>query len=55
VLIFTRSAKVWRLNTRGDYWVLDRRTGTLRQLGGRDAPPSSLMYAKLSPAARRSA
>jgi dipeptidyl-peptidase-4 len=50
VLIFTRSAKVWRLNTRGDYWVLDRRSGALRQLGGQDAPPSSLLYAKLSPA-----
>jgi dipeptidyl-peptidase-4 len=49
VLIFTHSAKVWRVNTRGDYWVLDRRTGALHQLGGRDAPPSSLMYAKLSP------
>ncbi len=50
VLVFTKSAKVWRLNTRGDYWVVDRRLGTVKQLGGKDAPPSSLMYAKLSPA-----
>lgn len=48
VLIFTNTVRVWRANTRGDYWVLDRGTGQLYQLGG-DAPPSSLMYAKFSP------
>ncbi len=48
LLIFTNSARVWRLNTRGDYWVLDRRNGTLARLGG-DASPSSLMFAKFSP------
>lgn len=35
LLIFTNTKKVWRLNTRGDYWVLDRRSGKLRKLGGR--------------------
>ena len=35
LLIFTNTQPVWRLNTRGDYWVLDRATGTLRKLGGR--------------------
>ena len=25
--IFTNTQPVWRLNTRGDYWVLDRATG----------------------------
>src|SRR5256885_17054304 len=50
LLVFTNSRRVWRQNTRGDYWVLDRRGGSLRRLGGRDAPPSSLMYAKFSPA-----
>ena len=40
--------RVWRRNTRGDYWVLDRTSHELRQLGG-DAPESSLMFAKLSP------
>ena len=34
VLIYTNSKKVWRLNTRGDYWVLDmasrRLTSTAR-------------------------
>ncbi len=48
LLVFTNTARVWRRNTRGDYWVLDRQRGTLRKLGG-DAPPSTLMFAKLSP------
>ncbi|MDH4131277.1 MAG: S9 family peptidase [Gemmatimonadota bacterium] len=49
VLLFTNTARVWRLNTRGDYWVLDLEAGTLRQLGGRDAKPQTLMFAKFSP------
>jgi dipeptidyl-peptidase-4 len=49
VLIFTNTARVWRSNTRGDYWVLDLKTGSLRKLGGKDAAPSSLMFAKFSP------
>ncbi|MFL5515354.1 MAG: DPP IV N-terminal domain-containing protein, partial [Gemmatimonadales bacterium] len=49
LLIFTNTRPVWRLNTRGDYWVLDRASGTLRQLGGRDAKSSTLMFAKFSP------
>jgi dipeptidyl-peptidase-4 len=49
LLVFTNTQPVWRLNTRGDYWVLDRATGNLRQLGGRDAKPSTLMFAKFSP------
>ena len=48
VLLFTNTRKVWRLNTRGDYWVLDLRTHRLRQMG-RDAQPSTLMFAKFSP------
>ncbi len=48
LLIFTDSVRVWRLNTRGDYWVLDRQTRTLRKLGG-EAPRSTLMFAKFSP------
>ncbi len=52
VLICTNSKKVWRQNTRGDYWVLDRSAGTLRKAGGA-APPSSLMFAKFSPDGRR--
>ncbi len=51
-LLFANSRRVWRENTRGDYWVYDRTTGTLKQLGG-DAPPSSLMFAKFAPDGRR--
>jgi dipeptidyl-peptidase 4 len=48
VLIFTNSVKVWRQNTRGDYWTFRRSTGKLTKLGGA-AQPSALMFAKLSP------
>ena len=48
VLIYTNSVKVWRQNTRGDYWTFRRSTGKLAKLGG-DAKPSTLMFAKLSP------
>ncbi|MBM3763285.1 MAG: S9 family peptidase [Acidobacteria bacterium] len=48
LLIYTESRKVWRTNSRGDYWVLDRKAGSLKKLGG-DAPSSSLSFAKFSP------
>ncbi len=48
LLLYTNSAQVWRLNTRGDYWVLNLNSGALEKLGG-DAPASSLMFAKFSP------
>lgn len=48
LLIFTNSRRVWRANTRGDYWVLERKSGALRKLGA-GGPPSSLMFAKFSP------
>ena len=48
LLIFTNTQRVWRRNTRGDYWVLDQKSGALKKLGG-DAPASSLMFAKFSP------
>lgn len=54
LLIFTNTKKVWRRNTRGDYWVLDVAPGRLRKLGGQ-APASSLMFAKLSPDGSRAA
>ena len=50
--IFTNAQRVWRRNTRGDYWVLDLSSGRLRQLGG-DAPAATLMFAKFSPEANR--
>jgi dipeptidyl-peptidase-4 len=49
LLVFTNTKPVWRLNTRGDYWVLDRESGALEQLGGSEAEPSTLMFAKFSP------
>jgi len=52
LLVYTNSQRVWRQNTRGDYWVLDLDAGRLRQLGG-DAAPSTLMFAKFSPDATR--
>ncbi|MCB9419105.1 MAG: S9 family peptidase [Ardenticatenaceae bacterium] len=48
LLIFTNTKRVWRLNTRGDYWVLDLENGRLSQLGS-NAPESSLMFAKFAP------
>jgi dipeptidyl-peptidase-4 len=49
VLLFTNARRVWRERTRGDYWVYDMHAGTLRKLGGPDAQPSTLMFAKFSP------
>jgi dipeptidyl-peptidase-4 len=49
LLIYTNSKKVWRQNTRGDYWVLDLSSGKLTKLGGTEAKPSTLMFAKFSP------
>jgi len=52
LLLFTETKKVWRLNTRGDYWVLDLAANTLMKIGA-SAPPSSLMFAKFLPDATR--
>jgi dipeptidyl-peptidase 4 len=49
LLLFTNSRKVWRQNTRGDFWALDLSTWHLRKLGGPEAAPSTLMFAKFSP------
>jgi dipeptidyl-peptidase-4 len=48
VLIYTNSVKVWRENTRGDYWTFRRSSGALAKVD-KDAAPSTLMFAKLSP------
>jgi dipeptidyl-peptidase-4 len=63
LLIFTNTQKVWRDNTRGDYWVLDVGSGALQQLGSSllaatkpaaNSPAmSGLMFAKFSPDAAR--
>jgi len=47
-LIFTNTKRVWRLNSKGDYWVLDMKTSSLDHLG-KSLPESSLMFAKFSP------
>jgi dipeptidyl-peptidase-4 len=52
LLVFTNSRRVWRQNTRGDYWILDLEGYDLRQLGV-DRPESSLMFAKFDPAGER--
>lgn len=52
LLIFTNTAKVWRYNTRGDYWVLDIIANKLKQLG-KSLPAQSLMFAKFSPDGRK--
>ena len=49
LLLFTNSARVWRENTRGDYWVYDVASASLRKLGGPAAKPSTLMFATFSP------
>jgi len=48
MMIFTNTKRVWRANTKGDYWVLDLKTKSLKQLG-KSLPASSLMFAKFSP------
>ena len=52
LLIFTNTQRVWRQNTRGDYWVYDTTDETLQQLGG-EIEPSQMMFAKFSPDASR--
>lgn len=48
ILVYTNAKRVWRYETRGDYWLLDLTTNSLKQVG-KDSKESSLMYAKLSP------
>ena len=48
VLIFTNSVRVWRYNTRGNYWVYNLKTKQGKRLGS-TLPDRSLMFAKFSP------
>ncbi len=48
VLIYTNTRRVWRYDTRGDYWVLNVQSGKLHQLG-KGRPEATLMFAKFSP------
>ncbi len=52
LLLFTNTRRVWRYNTRGDYWVLNLSTGKLQQVG-KNLEPTTLMFAKFSPDASR--
>ena len=52
LMVFTNTKRVWRYNTKGDYWVLDIVTGKL-QLVGKSLEVSSLMFAKFSPDASK--
>ncbi len=52
LLMYTNAKRVWRYDTRGDYWHLDVATRKLRQLG-KGLPASSLMFAKFSPDGKR--
>jgi dipeptidyl-peptidase-4 len=52
LLIFTNAQRVWRQKTRGDYWILDLETDSLRKLGG-EAEEAATMFAKFSPDSTR--
>jgi dipeptidyl-peptidase 4 len=52
VLIYTNSKKVWRYDTRGDYWVVNLITHRISKLG-KGMEPSSLMFAKFSPDSKK--
>ena len=50
-LLYTDSERVWRLNTKGYYYVLDNATGAVTPVADRAA--GFQMFAKFDPAARR--
>lgn len=54
ILIFTKTVKVWRYNTMGDYWLYDILDNKLTKMG-RTLPPQSLMFAKFSPDGKNAA
>lgn len=52
LLIFTNTRRSWRTHTLGDYWVLNRDTDRLFQLG-ENMPEATLQFAKFDPAGER--
>jgi putative heme-binding domain-containing protein len=52
LLLFTDSQRVWRRNTRGNYWLLDLATQTPTRLGG-DGTSQRMMFATFSPDGKR--
>ena len=47
VLIYNNTRRVWRYDTRGDYWVLNLKDGALRQLG-KGLPKFGFIHCSLS-------
>ena len=47
-LNFTNTRRVWRYNTKGDFYLIDLNNGTSRKLGNQ-LPKSELKFAKFSP------
>ncbi|HEY8398075.1 MAG TPA: DPP IV N-terminal domain-containing protein, partial [Flavihumibacter sp.] len=48
ILLFTNAKRVWRYETRGDYYIFHRNTGRLQKTG-KGLPEASQMFAKISP------
>ena len=48
VLIFTNTKRVWRYETKGDYWVFNLKSKSLNKIGN-NLKSQSLMFAKFSP------
>lgn len=48
LLVFTNTARVWRFNTRGDYWLYTKSNSQWKQVG-KNRPAQTMMFAKLSP------
>lgn len=53
LMVFTNGQKVWRSNSRGDFYLLNLDTQKLMQLGGEDPGDAKLMFAKFSPDSQR--
>jgi dipeptidyl-peptidase-4 len=54
LLVFSHTERVWRYNTRGDYWLFNAVTKKWKQLG-KGRPAQSLMFAKISPDGKKAA
>jgi dipeptidyl-peptidase-4 len=54
LLVFANTARVWRYNTKGDYWLYDHSTKKWKQLG-KSRPSQTLMFAKISPDGNKAA
>ncbi len=52
ILLYANTQRVWRINTKGEYWLYDLASKTLKQLGN-SLPRASLMFAKFSPDASK--